>query len=95
MRNDSSKTDSSLDELILKKIYVIRGKKVMLDRDLALLYNVTTGNLNKAVKRNQRRFPEDFMFQLTTKELNYLIFQIGISRLQLPNIYIYIYHQPR
>ena len=79
MKFEGSKSDSSLDELILKKIYVIRGKKVMLDRDLALLYNVTTGNLNKAVKRNQKRFPEDFMFQLTTKELNYLMFQIGIS----------------
>lgn len=79
MKFEGSKSDSSLDELILKKIYVIRGKKVMLDIDLALLYNVTTGNLNKAVKRNQKRFPEDFMFQLTTKELNYLMFQIGIS----------------
>ena len=51
----------------------------MLDRDLALLYNVSTGNLNKAVKRNQSRFPADFMFQLTTREFNDLIFQFGIS----------------
>jgi ORF6N domain len=79
MTTNKDTTEAVLDELILKKIYVIRGKKVMLDRDLAILYRVTTGNLNKAVKRNQKRFPEDFMFQLTIKELNFLIFQFGIS----------------
>lgn len=52
----------------------------MLDRDLARLYGVTTFNLNKAVKRNQDRFPEDFMLQLTKEETKNLIFQIGISR---------------
>ncbi len=52
----------------------------MLDRDLAELYNVTTGNLNKAVARNPKRFPIDFMFQLTAKEYESLIFQNGISR---------------
>jgi hypothetical protein len=46
-------------------ILLIRGHKVMLDRDLAALYGVATGNLNKAVKRNLDRFPDDFMFQLT------------------------------
>lgn len=51
----------------------------MLDRDLAELYDVTTGNLNKAVKRNLLRFPEDFMFQLTEKEFKDLIFQNGTS----------------
>jgi len=51
----------------------------MLDRDLAQLYNVTTGNLNKAVKRNIKRFPDDFMFQLTSEEWENLKFQIGIS----------------
>ena len=50
------------DEFITTKIYVIRDVKVMLDEDLAELYNVTTGNLNKAVKRNIARFPDDFMF---------------------------------
>ena len=50
---------------IQSKIYEIRGQRVMLDRDLAELYGVTTGNLNKAVKRNIERFPERFMFQLT------------------------------
>jgi hypothetical protein len=67
------------EEVIINKIYLIRGKKVMLDRDLAELYNVSTGNLNKAVKRNLKRFPDDFMFQLTEEEFKNLIFQIGIS----------------
>src|SRR5213593_429495 len=52
-------------ELIEQKIYLIRGHKVMLDSDLAELYRVTTGNLNLAVRRNPKRFPEDFMFQLS------------------------------
>jgi hypothetical protein len=56
-------------------IYVVRGQKVMLDSDLALLYGVETGNLNKAVRRNLERFPQDFMFQLTPNE--FLRFQIG------------------
>ena len=55
-------------QVIQSKIYEIRGQKVMLDRDLAELYQVTTGNLNKAVKRNLKRFPPDFMFQLTNEE---------------------------
>lgn len=66
------------DEIVMNKIYVIRGHKVMLDKDLAELYEVTTGNLNKAVKRNIKRFPDDFMFQLTPKEYESLRFQIGI-----------------
>ena len=69
--------------VIQRKIYEIRGTKVMLDKDLAELYQVTTGNLNKAVKRNLKRFPPDFMFQLTKEEfdeLNHnLIFQNGTS----------------
>jgi hypothetical protein len=63
---------------IENKIYLIRGQKVMLDRDLAELYGIRTFNLNKAVKRNVSRFPEDFMFQLTSKEYVALRFQIGI-----------------
>ena len=55
-------------ELIQKKIYEIRGQKVMLDRDLATMYGVETRALNQAVKRNMERFPEDFMFQLTDEE---------------------------
>lgn len=67
------------DELVMNKIYLIRNQKVMLDSDLAELYQVTTGNLNKAVNRNIKRFPEDFMFQLTETEFKNLMFQIGIS----------------
>src|ERR1044071_2079883 len=67
------------DEVIISKIYFIRGQKVMFDKDLADLYNVTTGNLNKSVARNKRRFPDDFMFQLTDEEYQNLIFQNGIS----------------
>jgi ORF6N domain len=58
---------------------VIRGKKVMLDADLAALYQVETFNLNKAVKRNLDRFPQDFMFQLSREEADNLTFQNGIA----------------
>ena len=67
-------------EMIEKKILLIRGHKVMLDSDLAMLYEVETFNLNKAVKRNIDRFPEDFMFQLTKEEAGALRYQIGISK---------------
>jgi len=63
-------------------IYEIRGQKVMLDSDLSTLYEVETFNLNKAVKRNIERFPNDFMFQLTKDEWENLIFQNGISSKQ-------------
>jgi len=66
-------------ERIVSKIYIIRNKKVMLDRDIAELYGVTTGNLNLAVKRNIKRFPEDFMFQLNREEMKNWILQIEIS----------------
>ena len=56
-------------EKIEKVIYLIRGEKVMLDRDLAKLYDVTTASLNQAVRRNRERFPADFMFQLTSAEV--------------------------
>jgi hypothetical protein len=65
---------------IAQSIRHLRGEKVMLDSDLAQLYGVTTGNLNKAVHRNQDRFPSDFMFQLTAEEVEDLIFQIGRSK---------------
>ena len=67
-------------QVIQSKIYEIRGQKVMLDKDLAELYQVTTGNLNKAVKRNLKRFPPDFMFQLTEEEWQALRFQNGIIK---------------
>ncbi|HJT87009.1 MAG TPA: ORF6N domain-containing protein, partial [Bryobacteraceae bacterium] len=63
-----------------RRIYVVRGKKVMLDSDLADLYHVTTGNLNLAVRRNRDRFPPDFMFQLTNSEHAALILQIARSK---------------
>ena len=79
------------DEIITSKIYLIRDRKVMLDEDLAELYGVTTGNLNKAVSRNVARFPEDFMFQVTKEEFDNLIFQFGTSswggRRKLPNAF--------
>jgi len=69
-------------EQIQTMIYEIRGQKVMLDSDLAALYEVETFNLNKAVKRNIERFPDDFMFQLTKNEWENLTFQNGISSKQ-------------
>ncbi|MEO6906153.1 MAG: ORF6N domain-containing protein [Ginsengibacter sp.] len=68
------------EENILEKIYVIRGLKVMLDRDLAEMYGVPTFRLNEAVKRNNSRFPEDFMFQLTKEEYDSLRSQIAILK---------------
>ncbi len=67
------------EEKIVNRIYFVRGKRVMLDRDLAEMYGVLTKVLNQAVKRNQRRFPDDFMFQLTQEELENLISQFVIS----------------
>ena len=67
-------------ERIEGSILLIRGHKVILDADLAELYGVTTFNLNKAVRRNIDRFPQDFMFQLTADEARVLRFQIGMSK---------------
>ena len=67
-------------ENVHEMIYLIRGQKVMLDRELATLYRVGTGALNRAVKRNRERFPDDFMFQLTGEEWENLKCQIGTSR---------------
>ncbi|MBN1132358.1 MAG: ORF6N domain-containing protein [Bacteroidales bacterium] len=67
------------DETILAKIYMIRGKKVMLDQNLAELYQVETKQLKRAVRRNIERFPDDFMFELTGKEFEDLRCQIGTS----------------
>ena len=66
------------NDKIESKIFQIRGKRVMMDKDLAVLYGVETGALNQAVKRNIRRFPENFMFSLTREEIN-RISQIVIS----------------
>jgi hypothetical protein len=77
----SKKTDVSIpDEIVISKIYLIRKHKVMLDIDLAELYQVETGRLNEQVKRNADRFPEDFMFQLTDEEWESLRSQFAISK---------------
>ncbi len=67
------------DEIIINKIFLIRGLKVMLDRDLAELYRTETRRLNEQVKRNIKRFPSDFMFQLTDNENEILMSQIATS----------------
>lgn len=64
---------------IEKRILLIRGEKVILDRDLAQLYGVATRDLNKAVSRNRDRFPDDFMIQLTPEEFRGLKFHFGTS----------------
>jgi hypothetical protein len=68
------------DELVANKIYFIRNQKIMIDSDLAELYDVETRVLNQAVNRNIERFPEDFMFQLTEEEWQILMSQIVISK---------------
>jgi len=65
---------------ILEKVYLIRGQKIMLDKDLAEMYGVPTFRLNESVKRNITRFPDDFMFQLTEIEFKSLISQFAISK---------------
>jgi len=67
-------------QIIENKILLIRQQRVMLDKDLAKLYGVSTGRLNEQVKRNIKRFPHDFMFQLIKNEFNSLISQIAISK---------------
>jgi hypothetical protein len=68
--------EHSIERLIL----TIRGQKVILDRDLASLYDIPTFRFNEAVKRNRKRFPDDFMFQLTAEEFNFLTSQIAMSK---------------
>jgi hypothetical protein len=65
--------------IVAEKILMVRGRKAMLDRDLAELYGVKTRDLNKAVDRNRDRFPDDFMYQLTREEAVILKFQFGTS----------------
>ena len=72
--------ENALERVAIESlIYEIRGQKVMLDRDLARLYGVETKVLNQAVKRNIKRFPEDFMFQLNNEEFTNLMSQIVTS----------------
>jgi hypothetical protein len=74
-----SKTALVPRERIERRILVVRGEKVLLDSDLAALYGVSTKRLNEQVKRNQQRFPPDFMFQLTADEVTVLRSQIATS----------------
>ena len=67
------------DEIVMQKIYMIRGRNVMLDQDLAELYDVETKRLNEQVKRNISRFPDDFLFQLNKEEFNNLKSQFATS----------------
>ena len=74
--SDIELTPAEVEEMI----HIIRGQKVMLDSDLAKIYGVSTTRLNEQVKRNQERFPEDFMFRLTREEFKSLISQIATSK---------------
>jgi hypothetical protein len=78
--NESRMSEQVLSKIAEKRIFTIRNHRVMLDSDLAELYEVKTENLNKAVRRNQARFPEPFVFQITEDEFESLRFQIGISK---------------
>ena len=71
-------------EHIQSRILVLRGQRVLLDRDLATLYGVPTFRLNEAVKRNADRFPDDFLFQLTPEELGSLTSQFAMSKRPAP-----------
>ena len=64
-----------IEQKILNRIYVVRGEKIMLDRDLAELYGIETRALKQAVKRNTERFPKDFMFEMTSKEIDGMVSQ--------------------
>jgi len=76
---DQSSTIMIPDEVIFSKIFLIKNKQVILDRDLADFYQVETKQLKRAVRRNNDRFPEDFMFELTFEEFQYLRSQFGTS----------------
>ena len=75
-----SKSIAVTDETVINKIYLIRGKKVMFDRELAEMYGVETRRLNEQVARNADRFPEDFMFRLNENEFESLMSQFATSK---------------
>ena len=95
MENDTELISLETND-IKRRIFTIRGKQVMLDSDLAELYQVETKNLNKASNRNVERFPEDFRFKLTKEEFENLRFQTGTSsesyggRRYMPYVYEYV-----
>ena len=82
MKKQKIQKDMNDIAVIQRKIYELRGQKVILDRDLAALYQVETKALNQAVKRNIDRFPEDFMFQLTLKEWREIAINEGVINLK-------------
>ena len=93
----STSTELIPQEIIEQKIFLIRGKKVMLDRDLAELYGVTTKRLNEQVKRNRKRFPDDFMYCLTKNEFEALRSQIATLKLgrgQHRKYFPYVFTEP-
>ena len=83
-RRETSPSEPVSPEQVEAAIFLIRGEKVMLDRDLARLYGAETGYLKRQVNRNRTRFPSDFMFQLTREELDNLRCQFGISSCPAP-----------
>ncbi len=83
-------------EVVERKIYLIRGQKVMLDKDLAVLYGVKPIRLREQVKRNIRRFPDDFMFQLNEKEIDSMVSQNAIpSRKYLGGYKPYVFTEKK
>ena len=88
-----SKSLAITDEEVINKIYLVRGKKVMLDRDLSEMYGVETRVLNQAIKRNEKRFPVDFMFQMSADELaewksqNVISNKENMGLRKLPNVF--------
>lgn len=89
MSGESAPPELVSEDSIRDKIYTIRGRRVMLDSDLAELYGVETRYLNKAVNRNIERFPEDFRFVLSKDEEKSLMFQIGTSKAMTASEYLY------
>lgn len=85
MNNENSSILNYETESIKNLIYTVRGRQVMLDSDVSMLYHYETKNLNKAMKRNIERFPEDFCFKLTIDEISDLRFQNGTSSLEKEN----------
>ncbi|MEO5643835.1 MAG: ORF6N domain-containing protein [Bacteroidia bacterium] len=78
----NSKQEAVSEDVLMNKIYILRGQKIMLDRDLAGLYGVQAKRLREQVKRNLNRFPRNFMFQLTREETDFMVAQNAIPSLQ-------------
>ncbi|MEC5145675.1 ORF6N domain-containing protein [Chitinophaga sp. 212800010-3] len=90
--NNERKEVMLTDEILISKIYYVRGHKIMLDRDLAELYDVKPIRLREQVKRNMSRFPENFMFQLTDEEVENMVSQFAIpSKKHLGGYFPYVF----